>query len=1325
MRMNIKTEGKMKNMNAKKAMLSTTAIVAGVLMMSSVAGAQNATPSNSWDYDTVLGGNVGKDTSVAGTTDITVTGGNGYVSGNADIYSGHTVNVAGDDGATFAYNDNRANIQSTLDGNLNSNMNIVVIDKDGLFFTNNSVIDVNGIVATTGSVGVADVMNGGDLTIHDVDQGGAIAIDGQVTVAEAGLAAFVSPFITNKGVIQATAGTVALAAGEVVTLDMFGDGLVEVAVDGELADALINNKGDIQASGGVVNITAKAAKNTVDSLINNDGIITVSSASVSDGKIVLNGGDHGTVSNNGKIYGNSEGSIEISGERFAQENAHVPGVDGEINAQGGDIAIATTGDVEIVRGEINASGGDITIENGGEFTALRETIKTSGTGEITLTQNNGGSINNAIDAIDNTGTGTNTVNVGAGTYFEAVHANVENLVLKGANAGVSGSAYRGVESVIVPNSPGIFISADNVTVDGFEIIGGESGVRLYDADNATIINNKIHGQYAGGGIGESQGGYATGDGIFIHESAGTLIDSNKIYNMNDDGIHAANVTDITITNNKVIDFGDGDQGIGVSYSNGTTTIDNNIVIGTRRDGIQLHTVTGDSNITNNKILSSGRNGVSVVSTNGAEVSGNLIIGADDDGVDVYDSNGVNIDNNKISLIGENGVEVTDSSFVDVTNNSIKFIDQDGVHVENGFAADIKNNEIKFTGDDGVDVDGSAYADINENTISRAGGNGIEVSESNFVDVNENTITSVTNDAVNLSGSSFADIKLNKIIRAGDDGVDVDDSFAVDIDENTISFIGDNGVQVSGSNRADVNDNIIKFVSGNGVEISDSNGAEVLRNEISFTGDDGIDLNYVDGADVIGNTVSRTGDDGIDIDGGSDIYIESNSVTRASENGVSIYEADDVTVFDNTISESGDDGVNVMYSGFVEIDNNIISESGDDGIDAQETLYVDITSNTITDSGDDGIYVAGSGYYPLFLETESQNDVVKRASIGSSSAFIFENTVQNSGGDGIQIQDQGEAIIGDNIVENSNQHGLYVSGISNGYVEVSGNEFTDNGGEEFAQARFESGDIDVSNIENPNAFTKTTPGTGVAMQFDDISEGDLISPQDDLSETAIVSVRQAQFPTGLRIVDETLGATEFTGYTADGSFYVRFENGSILNPLTNAPIVIDATNASFDGIVPASFTDTILPIDTLQFIEDRLFDADDAVLNGRGQIFAGFAPAPFGPANFQDFLPELLNGQDLNNAASVTITSLPSIGDFGGDNTGGLNNLEPAAGGNGNDPQDLANLEPAAGEGQDGQSSVTCLGDAVTSLGGGAVTYNFGGSLEDSIAGASGCQSNEI
>ncbi len=1474
---------------AKRKMLSTTAFVAGAMMMSSAAHAQTATPSNSWDYDTVLGGNVGKDTSVVGTTDIYVQGGNGYVAGNADIYEGHTVNVLGDDGATFAYHDNRNFIPSTIRGALNSNMNVVIIDNDGMFFTETAEIDVQSLVATTGFVAVDDVMDGdGVLNIFDAYKNGASIVNngliqaqdavllhaqnvqnngyiltqtgGQIILAaadqvnftfadegqhefttsevgmilntgtmdagEGGLAAIIAPFQENTGVIRAKMGNIVLAAQEQVTLDYYGDGLVELAVDGELADALITNRGTIEAEGGVVNITAQAAKGSLDNIVNNEGIITASSATVQGGKIILGGGDHGTIRNNGIIKTSAGGSIDVSGERFAQGSgavapafAPIPPALPAVKSGGANINIATSGDVEVNAGTIDAEGGNVEITNGGTFASNAEAVKTSGTGTITLTQNDGGEIQNAIDAIDNTGTGKNTVNVGAGTYNEMVRADHENLTLKGANAGIHGDSVRGAESVIVSNWSGIYVTADNATVDGFEIAGGTSGVRVEDADNATIINNNIHDQYHVSGEGDSYGGYAAGDGIFVKNSSGTVIDGNKIEGMNDDGIHAVRVTDITIANNHINDTGNGDEAIALAYANGATIVDGNYIIGARRDGIQIHTSTGDVNVTNNIVEGSGASGISVISTDNVNVEGNIVLDTGESGISVNSSDGALITGNNIAASDDNGVEISGGKYVDVIDNKImgagtdgvnvrnsRFIDvnentishtkDDGIDVDRSGGASIKDNgillakdngielsnsplvigshglvsvsgnkigavggngidaenvglftninanevfgvaedainvrdsshvhvfenKVGFAGDDGIDISGTPHANVNDNEILLVGDNGIEITDSAFSSIVDNIVSITGRDSINVSNSGFSDIAGNTLSYAFDDGIDIDGGALITIEDNNVLLVGDNGIEVNGSDNAGVNGNKVGYTDGNGIEISNSDSLNVAGNTIAHTGDDGIDLNNVYGADVVKNNIAMAADDGIDIDGGSEIWVEENNILQSDDDGVSISEAGEVIVYNNVIAQSGDDGVDAEYTEFVEIDENTITESEDDGVDISSTSYALVTNNDISGSGDDGVHIAGDGYYPAFFGEGKERASVR---IYGSSARVESNTIENSGGDGIQIENLAEAEILDNTVNESGEHGLYVSGVSNGYVQVQGNDFTDNGDDEFAQARFESGDIDFSDLINPNTFVKTTGGTGVAMQFEDITagfNGPSSFPDDNLD--AFASDQIDLFGTGLRIVNETLGSTEFTGYTGADNFYVRLEDGSILDPVTQAPIVINGTNASFDGIIPANFANTTLPLATLQFIEDRLYDADDSVVNGRGQIFVGFVEAINGPANFQDFLPEFQGGAPLDNFASVTITGLPSIGNFGGGVAGGLNDIAPAAGDEGTEGEDVAGIEPSAGEG----AEVTCLEDAVNGLGSGAVTYNFGGSFEETIAAASGCQSGEI
>jgi hypothetical protein len=74
-------------------------------------------------------------------------------------------------------------------------------------------------------------------------------------------------------VIHAHLGTVLFAAGERATLSFAGNRLVTFAIDASALDALAENRHLIQADGGQVVLTAKAADALARSVVNNTGIV--------------------------------------------------------------------------------------------------------------------------------------------------------------------------------------------------------------------------------------------------------------------------------------------------------------------------------------------------------------------------------------------------------------------------------------------------------------------------------------------------------------------------------------------------------------------------------------------------------------------------------------------------------------------------------------------------------------------------------------------------------------------------------------------------------------------------------------------------------------------------------------------------------------------------------------------------------------------------------------------------------------------------------------------------------------------------------------------
>jgi hypothetical protein len=136
--------------------------------------------------------------------------------------------------------------------------------------------------------------------------------------------------VSNDGVIVARLGSVALVAGQAVTLDVAGDGLLHVAIDRGAVDALVHNGGLIQADGGQVVLSARAAGSLLPSAVNNSGVIQAQTIGQLHGHIVLMGNGPGstvdvagTLDVSGLGAGQTGGSVHVLGDTVRLSGATV------------------------------------------------------------------------------------------------------------------------------------------------------------------------------------------------------------------------------------------------------------------------------------------------------------------------------------------------------------------------------------------------------------------------------------------------------------------------------------------------------------------------------------------------------------------------------------------------------------------------------------------------------------------------------------------------------------------------------------------------------------------------------------------------------------------------------------------------------------------------------------------------------------------------------------------------------------------------------------------------------------------------------------------
>ena len=172
-------------------------------------------------------------------------------------------------------------------GRLSANGRVIILDKNGIIFGKNAVIDVGGIIASTGNINVKGFMKGEKtFKLENITKGSVINA-GSITVADAGLAAFVAPNVVNDGLIIARKGTILMGHAKTVTFDLYGDGLIEISSNKNLKNTKIENNGKMDIEGGRVILTSAYVEKTVKTLINLKDIVESNTFKVHNGKIIL------------------------------------------------------------------------------------------------------------------------------------------------------------------------------------------------------------------------------------------------------------------------------------------------------------------------------------------------------------------------------------------------------------------------------------------------------------------------------------------------------------------------------------------------------------------------------------------------------------------------------------------------------------------------------------------------------------------------------------------------------------------------------------------------------------------------------------------------------------------------------------------------------------------------------------------------------------------------------------------------------------------------------------------------------------------------------
>lgn len=404
---------------------------------------------------------------------------------NFSIAKNETVNFNQPNVSSITLNRVVGNEKSIIDGALNANGQVFILNSNGLLFSKNASINTAGLVATTMNLSDTDFMNGnyafkGDSTASIINQG-------TITISDKGYAALFGKEVSNEGIIKATLGKVELVGAKEVTLNLNGNSLVNLTVNKGVLDALVENKGAIIADGGEVYLTTNAVNELLKGVVNNSGIVEAQTLDDITGKIELFA--HGGTTNvSGKLDATG-GFIETSGKDLSVANDTIikaktwlidpvnVTIDSSANAIGG----ATVG-ASVIETALSSGGGntdviitadnDITVNqalswsannlrlSAGNNIAVNANMTATGTGSLAFyygqASANGGTnrytVANGIDVL--------VPNASAFTWKKGSGGTVTNLVFDNGNLRFGNGTQASLDLMGALLQPWYF---DNVT----------------------------------------------------------------------------------------------------------------------------------------------------------------------------------------------------------------------------------------------------------------------------------------------------------------------------------------------------------------------------------------------------------------------------------------------------------------------------------------------------------------------------------------------------------------------------------------------------------------------------------------------------------------------------------------------------------------------------------------------------------------------------------------------------------------------------------------------------------------------------------------------
>ncbi|RBQ31512.1 hypothetical protein CRU92_06985 [Arcobacter sp. FW59] len=347
------------------------------------------------------------------------------------ISKNETVNFNQPNANSITLNRVIGNEKSIIDGALNANGQVWILNSNGTLFGKNAKVNTSGLLVTTKELSDNDFQKGNYSFKGNSKE--SIENQGDINLNDKAYTVFVANSVINNGDIKVHKGNVHLTGADEFSITLNENQNISLKVTKGTLNSLVENNNLIVANGGNVYLTTNAKNELLKGVVNNTGIIEAASLDDLQSEVILFA--HGGTANiSGEIKA-KDSFVETSGKdlnitneaKITAKKWLLDPVNVTIDNSNGTIGNEKVG-ATVIQTALN-SGTDIEIQADNNIN-VNQAITWSTAQELTLNAGNNIYINKSITATNNAGKlalkyGQASTNGGSSDYYVNAKVNLK------------------------------------------------------------------------------------------------------------------------------------------------------------------------------------------------------------------------------------------------------------------------------------------------------------------------------------------------------------------------------------------------------------------------------------------------------------------------------------------------------------------------------------------------------------------------------------------------------------------------------------------------------------------------------------------------------------------------------------------------------------------------------------------------------------------------------------------------------------------------------------------------------------------------------------